>query len=374
MKKKIIIIAGFLLAQFAFSQVGINNTSPKATLDVTAKTTDGSKPEGLIAPRLTGDQIKAANTQYGANQIGTLVYATAAVSSPDPKTVNITSTGYYYFDGDIWQKVINSNTAAENGLAMSGNKVKLGGALTEATTISGATTNNKLSLEGTGKDAINFDNYTATTTVNNSTVSTPASSLSVDAENHRIGIGTKAPTQELDIEGKLRIGKIEKTSSASVSSLVRDDHTGEIKVAGTVKNNKPINYIKYVLKNVYGDWVDNFNTKIPVKDYTLVVVGSSFSEPFMKSETVNHPDTYNSFNVNAFKDGTVGHETWRLTADYTGGAPENKTVNGVEVVVNGTWTIYCLAINNSQVKVHDDLEEDLEGSNVGESATVPQGL
>ncbi|HBV17364.1 hypothetical protein [Chryseobacterium carnipullorum] len=363
MKKKIIIIAGFLLAQFAFSQVGINNTSPKATLDVTAKTTDGSKPEGLIAPRLTGDQIKAANTQYGANQTGTLVYATAAVSSPDPKTVNITSTGYYYFDGDIWQKVINSNTAAENGLAMSGNKVKLGGALTEATTISGATTNNKLSLEGTGKDAINFDNYTATTTVNNSTVSTPASSLSVDAENHRIGIGTKAPTQELDIEGKLRIGKIEKTSSASVSSLVRDDHTGEIKVAGTVKNNKPINYITYVAKGVYAGNLESLDTNISENDYTIVVVGSTFSEKTIFNQSAGADGAYNPLNVYAFKK----NGTWRLHAEYFGGG-----VSG-----GGDWTIYCLVINNSLVKVHEIVTTSLivGGNQTSEgSATVPQGL
>ncbi len=55
--KKNLIISGLLLlfSHAANSQVGINNISPKATLDITAKTTDGTKPEGVIAPRLSGD-------------------------------------------------------------------------------------------------------------------------------------------------------------------------------------------------------------------------------------------------------------------------------------------------------------------------------
>lgn len=112
MKKNIIFLGALLLSSAAYSQVGINNETPKATLDVTAKTTDGSKPEGIIAPRLTGDQIKSADTQYDTPQIGTIVYATAAVGTSTPKTVNITSPGYYYFDNNlVWQK-FGSGTAA----------------------------------------------------------------------------------------------------------------------------------------------------------------------------------------------------------------------------------------------------------------------
>lgn len=102
--KKILVTAAFLAAAMAMAQVGINNSDPKATLDVTAKTTDGTKAEGIIAPRLTGDQIKSADAQYLAAQTGTIVYATSAVGIPTPKTVNITAPGYYYFDGTLWTK------------------------------------------------------------------------------------------------------------------------------------------------------------------------------------------------------------------------------------------------------------------------------
>ncbi|THV59381.1 hypothetical protein [Chryseobacterium candidae] len=106
MVKKIFFISTFFFSyEYVFSQVGINTTSPQATIDVKAKTTDGSKPEGLIPPRLTGDQISSADNQYGANQIGTIIYATAPVAVTTTKTKNITSAGYYYFDGVLWNKM-----------------------------------------------------------------------------------------------------------------------------------------------------------------------------------------------------------------------------------------------------------------------------
>ncbi|MCP1298824.1 hypothetical protein NK356_06585 [Chryseobacterium sp. S0630] len=105
----LLMLTALLFSIPAYAQVGINNTSPKATLDITAKTTNGTAPEGLIPPRLTGDQIKAADAQYTAAQTGAMIYATAAVTSVSPKTANITAEGYYFFDGAAWQKVSGSD-------------------------------------------------------------------------------------------------------------------------------------------------------------------------------------------------------------------------------------------------------------------------
>ncbi|WP_123902634.1 autotransporter outer membrane beta-barrel domain-containing protein [Chryseobacterium elymi] len=95
-------------ATMAAAQVGINTETPKATLDVTAKTTDATTAEGIIAPRLTGDQIKGKDAQYIAAQTGSIVYATSASSDAGvaaTKTINIDRAGYYYFDGTVWQNV-----------------------------------------------------------------------------------------------------------------------------------------------------------------------------------------------------------------------------------------------------------------------------
>ncbi|CAD7811809.1 hypothetical protein CHRY9390_02419 [Chryseobacterium aquaeductus] len=105
MKKNIITMAVLLFSLTVSAQVGINNSSPQATLDIAAKTTDGSKAEGIIAPRLTGDQIQAGDAQYTAAQKGTILYATAAATTPSSKTANITAEGFYFFDGTAWQKI-----------------------------------------------------------------------------------------------------------------------------------------------------------------------------------------------------------------------------------------------------------------------------
>ncbi len=102
MKKKLLMIATITASVAMYSQVGINNQNPKATLDVTAKNTNGTSPEGVIAPRLTGDQILSADSKYTSAQVGVIVYATSTPTSSSAKTVNITAPGYYYFDGNVW--------------------------------------------------------------------------------------------------------------------------------------------------------------------------------------------------------------------------------------------------------------------------------
>ncbi|WP_042720188.1 hypothetical protein [Flavobacterium sp. B17] len=101
--KNIITLAVLFISLIIQAQVGINNTSPKATLDITPKTTDGSKPEGLLIPQLDGNSLKTA--AYGTAQKGVIVYAKSVASPTDAKTVNITAEGYYYFDGSVWQKM-----------------------------------------------------------------------------------------------------------------------------------------------------------------------------------------------------------------------------------------------------------------------------
>jgi len=78
--------------------VGINTTTPSATLDVIGSPADATKVDGFIPPRITGTQLAAKDSMYGANQNGTIIYATAAVTVPTAKTTNVTAAGYYYYD------------------------------------------------------------------------------------------------------------------------------------------------------------------------------------------------------------------------------------------------------------------------------------
>ncbi|MFV0529866.1 MAG: hypothetical protein ACK5MD_00305 [Flavobacteriales bacterium] len=92
-----------LISGLSYGQVGIDTSAPQATLDVAAKK---GVVAGIIAPRLTGDEIKAADTKYGTDQIGAIVYATAPVNNASSKTNNITKKGYYYFNGIVWEAFV----------------------------------------------------------------------------------------------------------------------------------------------------------------------------------------------------------------------------------------------------------------------------
>ncbi|MPS72419.1 MAG: hypothetical protein E2590_04630 [Chryseobacterium sp.] len=108
MKKRILTSLSFLSFYFVSAQVGINNPEPKATLDVTAKKTDGTTAEGIIAPRLTADQLFSKNDKYAADQKGSIVYVTELMSNSDnliDDTEDVTEIGYYYHDGIKWNSM-----------------------------------------------------------------------------------------------------------------------------------------------------------------------------------------------------------------------------------------------------------------------------
>ncbi|KPE50753.1 hypothetical protein [Chryseobacterium indologenes] len=180
MNKKFILLVfleGIFLPK---AQVGINNSSPAATLDVTSKTTGttAGTPEGLIAPRLTLLDLNQKSSAYTAAQTGTLIYVTnASNASPSGKTVNIITTGYYYFDGSVWQRIINnSNNIYTSDGTLAGNR----------TVTQGANTLSFNSTATTGTSHFNVD----------------GSTFSVDAVNNRVGITVTAPLATLDVAGE----------------------------------------------------------------------------------------------------------------------------------------------------------------------------
>ncbi|AZA53964.1 hypothetical protein [Chryseobacterium sp. G0201] len=107
MKKNMFLVT-ILVSSLVSAQVGVNTVHPKATLDV-MKGISATLPEGIIAPRLTGDEIKERDGLYNVTQKGAILYATSGVGAASIKTAGITDEGYYYFDGLAWMKMGNNN-------------------------------------------------------------------------------------------------------------------------------------------------------------------------------------------------------------------------------------------------------------------------
>lgn len=114
MKSKLFTLALLSVGFSLSAQVGINTGQPQASLDVMGFPSDANKLDGVIAPRLTGVQLKAKN--YTAAQTGAIVYVTVAETAPTGQTVDVITPGYYYFDGTKWGNLsTNWRTVGNNG-------------------------------------------------------------------------------------------------------------------------------------------------------------------------------------------------------------------------------------------------------------------
>ena len=290
---KIFIAAVFLtISGTAFAQegrVGINTSTPAATLDVTASPSISTRIDGFIAPRLKGSELKAKDGLYTTAQDGTIVYVTEAVSGGKDKTTNVTSIGYYYFDktqgtNGRWMKIANpsaaaiyqepwnnvadgtpatSNTASiyqlgSVGIGTAGplSRLTLGGENTPTLTIRGNGAGNtdafpqgriRFLESGTlnwGMDIVmnspattttpSFDNLTFRSNEGGTVtdIMTIQSSYNVGTENStgRVGIGTIAPTNKLHVYATADPVKFEGLQNgASIDQIVTVDANGVLK-------------------------------------------------------------------------------------------------------------------------------------------------
>jgi hypothetical protein len=103
MKNTLMMVTLLSLGFIAKAQVGINNQTPQATLDVTGKPTETTVMDGIIPPRIDGAQLRAKT--YTTAQTGALVYVNTADTSPSGQTAQVTAAGYYYFNGTVWTAV-----------------------------------------------------------------------------------------------------------------------------------------------------------------------------------------------------------------------------------------------------------------------------
>ncbi|GEN74387.1 hypothetical protein [Chryseobacterium hagamense] len=221
-------------------RVGINTSTPKTTLDIAANLGTGDA-DGFQAPRLTRAQLTAkGNSVYGADQAGTIIYISdIAGGDAVSQRANITATGYYFFDGNLWQKV---------------------GAGSDLYKDNGTLTSNRTVSQGTNTMA-----FTSSATSGTSHFTVDNSTFNVDAVNNRVGIGTSSPSAKLEVNNGTTPGALK----------ITDGTQGEGKVLTSDANGVGTWRTMAFSSNVEGTWLINnaqasTNNSIPAGRYSSV--------------------------------------------------------------------------------------------------------
>jgi hypothetical protein len=262
MKKNLTFLGTIILSSFSLGQVGINTKDPKATMDIVASANDLSVTDGLIAPRLTTDQLRAKDNLYNTAQDGTIVYInTLSTGAISDKTTNINSIGYYYFDktqgtAGRWMKIANptSVTAYQEPWNVQGG-------ITSATLNNQAIyQNNSVAIKKqTGINGADLDvagairgGNAATSTVGANSIAVGSGSQAITSGSIALGPNAKAGTATADNNypvaignnanaansGSYALGNGAKTGIASDGSTYsRADHSYAIGEGATTGNN-----------------------------------------------------------------------------------------------------------------------------------------
>jgi hypothetical protein len=174
------------------SQVGIGNTDPKATLDITAANATGTTTnvDGILIPRVTRERAQSMTS----TPTSTIIYINEVVTgSATATTINVTSVGFYFFNGSVWEKL---GSGVSNDWSITGNTNIVDGTNFMGT---GASTNvdvafkrNNAPAGKIGATSTSFGVGALTSGASTNSTAIGNNALSVSTGNNNVAVGQNA--------------------------------------------------------------------------------------------------------------------------------------------------------------------------------------
>jgi hypothetical protein len=182
--KKLLLPTLLSLSVQSFAQVGMNTTTPTATLDITAKEATGTfnTVDGVLVPRVDRQRAQSMTDV----PTSTMIYVNSiATGTQNGTAANIDAVGFYYFDGTAWIKMATGNgvniynadgtLAGVRNVNLGGNNLGFTGAGNVGIGIAAPTAKLEVASGTAGTSGLKFTN------INNSTPATSnAAALGVD--------------------------------------------------------------------------------------------------------------------------------------------------------------------------------------------------
>ncbi|WP_048505762.1 hypothetical protein [Chryseobacterium angstadtii] len=292
------------------AQVGINNSNPLSTLDITAANSTGttSNVDGMVIPRVDRQRAQSMS----GTPVSTMIYVNSIATGTQTGTAaNIDAAGYYYYNGTAWIKLnplVNIYTAdgtlsgvrtvTTNGnflnFTSGANNIGITTSATEGRISATGSTRGTLSLSGGTSLVDSFVDDASAAQINSSGTSTRLSMGTTNAapiglktngtdkmtmlSNGNIGIGVTAPNTALELSSGtantsgLRFTNLTSASPINMGQALGVDSSGNII---TVANPSPTNVST---SSVNSTSAANFN----VNDLAATIVTGT-------SQTINIP-------------------------------------------------------------------------------------
>jgi hypothetical protein len=332
-----------------------------------------STTRGFLTPRMTQAQRLAIATPA----TGLMVYQTNLVD------------GFYYYDGTVW--IFMSPTGAglataSNGLNVVGSDVRLGGTLTQSTTITQPTTFS-FRLNNTGSANTIFDMQST----GDFEVQTNASTAMHISNSGLVGINNNTPAFDLDVNGDIRTGRNGVDGSLRIySEQGATDYTYNLQPHAAATQNV----------NLFLPPDDGVNGQVLTTDGTGILSWTNNTQWNITGNAATNPtvnflgttdDVALNFRVNNQKAGYIGNSTSyntyfghlsgfsNTTGDGNTGIGKNAlggnaTGNGNTAVGNGA--AISNAVGNSNVAVGESalLNNQSGGRNVAVGPSALQNF